>query len=438
MLNKLLALGLDAFYETLDKRSFQIVSALSLLAVLIGASIGFKPIPFEEVATQEIPRHVGGAGPLAPGKPSLQVVRVDSESPGVYAVQLEILRPAAVRQAMQMRTWRDNMAYGRKAGPNPHFKPRVQDLRPLSDVEIETLLRSLGSRLNYGYQSHSGSHPNYVVRFEPPYLHEVSGGGKLSVFGIFETALPPRLTSDTQRSFADLILDMQEFVANWVAGFFGIFIAIVFTGGLLPSTLREGSIDLLLSKPIDRSLFFLGKYLGGLLYVFFTAVVLIGGFWLASSIRSGLWNFGFLLTILGVTMLFAVIYTVSVFWAVMSRSTVTSILMTVVSMFFFIIITLIKRTTTELSQMNMIPDWLVRGSEILYWIFPSTGDFDVLNAWFISQAPISPGLRDGFLASSRYFSTTASTPLWASIGSSMIFALVVLSVSCVIFSRKDY
>ncbi len=435
---QLFALALDAFHETLDKKSLQVVCGLSLLVVIAGACIGFKPIPFEELATREIPAFASGDF-LRGSDAQLAVPSVRPDGDGIYTARIQILGPGPLRRMMKQREWTEQMALGLRAGRNPRLHaPNVIDLRPLTPEEVRTLFQSIGRSLNYGYLDHRGVGPTYEVRFRPPYIDEVSGGGMLSVAGLYEVRLPPRLSTNTQRSFADLILDLQAFVANWIAGFFGLIIALVFTGGLFPSMLQQGSIDLIASKPIHRVTLFCCKYLGGLLYVTLSATALIGGFWLVTSIRSGIWNFGFLLTIFSVMLLFAILYTVSVFWAVVTRSSVTAILLTLLCTFLFMMTNKMKEVATQLSQMNMLPDWLLQATQALYWILPAPGDFDLLNAWFIAQAPISSGLQERFLISSGYFSATAAGPLWMSIGSSVLFGLVVFFISCTIFCRKDF
>ncbi len=51
-------------------------------------------------------------------------------------------------------------------------------------------------------------------------------------------------------------------------------IGLLVTAGLIPQTFEAGAIDLLLSKPVNRSLTFLTKFVGGCIFVGLAAAYL--------------------------------------------------------------------------------------------------------------------------------------------------------------------
>ncbi|HXX93302.1 MAG TPA: ABC transporter permease subunit, partial [Planctomycetota bacterium] len=121
-------------------------------------------------------------------------------------------------------------------------------------------------------------------------------------------------------SSAEMVYLIEIGLAEFLAGWVGLLVAVVVTAGSVPSLLRKGTIDLLLARPIRRPVLLVARFAGGCLFVFLVAVLIIGGCWLAISIRTGHWNFYFPLTILTLTFFFAVLYSVSVLVGVLTRS----------------------------------------------------------------------------------------------------------------------
>ncbi len=121
-------------------------------------------------------------------------------------------------------------------------------------------------------------------------------------------------------------------IEKWLVSGIGIwvllFVGVVITSGFIPNMLAKGSLDLLVSKPIGRVRLLLYKYIGGLLFVLILTTVTVLGVWFAIGIRSGIWTTNFLATIPITAFYFAVLYAFSTFAAVFTRSTLVAILMT--------------------------------------------------------------------------------------------------------------
>jgi hypothetical protein len=116
---------------------------------------------------------------------------------------------------------------------------------------------------------------------------------------------------------------------SWVIGFFvgliGILVAVIVTSSIIPQMFDPGQLNLLLSKPISRSMLFLSKFFGGCAFILLNATVLISGLWLILGARFGLWNPSLLLAIPIYLFMFIVYFSVSAVAGLLWRNTIISI-----------------------------------------------------------------------------------------------------------------
>ncbi|MEK7746683.1 MAG: hypothetical protein AAB576_08460, partial [Elusimicrobiota bacterium] len=63
-------------------------------------------------------------------------------------------------------------------------------------------------------------------------------------FGAYEDYVPGT-------SIAMMVFIIQTIFAEFVAGFFGVLAALIFTAFFIPSMLEKGNIEILLSKPVS-------------------------------------------------------------------------------------------------------------------------------------------------------------------------------------------
>ncbi len=117
-------------------------------------------------------------------------------------------------------------------------------------------------------------------------------------------------------------------IIDWLLGFIMIFLGILVTAAIIPDMLQPGSLHLLLSKPVSRTLLFLSKFIGGCAFVLLCVSQLIIGLWLISGFRLGLWNHRLLYCIPVCVFLFAVFYSVSAVAGLRWRSPILSIALT--------------------------------------------------------------------------------------------------------------
>jgi len=107
-----------------------------------------------------------------------------------------------------------------------------------------------------------------------------------------------------------------------------LILALVSTAPIIPDFVSSGAIELSLAKPIGRLRLFLTKYLAGLLFVVLqVSIFSLGGFFVL-GVRSGSWIPSIFLAIPIVTIFFSYLFTVCTFIGLITRSTITSLLIT--------------------------------------------------------------------------------------------------------------
>jgi len=105
-------------------------------------------------------------------------------------------------------------------------------------------------------------------------------------------------------------------------------IAVISTAGIFPEFIREGSIDLVLSKPISRIRLFVLKWVTGLLFVALQITVFTTACFFAIGIRGGVWAFSIFWAIPLTVLFFSYLYSFSVLIGVFTRSTIAALILT--------------------------------------------------------------------------------------------------------------
>ena len=156
--------------------------------------------------------------------------------------------------------------------------------------------------------------------------------------GVFETrsARSIILTYAGMDFPANLVVDKTQFVTlinqwvlpviiDWLLGFVLIFLGILVTASIVPDMLQPGSLHLLLSKPVSRTMLLLSKFLGGCAFVFLCVLQLVIGLYLVAGLRLDVWNIRLLWCIPVSVFLFSVFFSVSVFAGLRWRSPILAI-----------------------------------------------------------------------------------------------------------------
>ncbi len=114
-------------------------------------------------------------------------------------------------------------------------------------------------------------------------------------------------------------------IIEWLMGFVLVFLGILVTASIIPDMLQPGSLHLLLSKPISRTMLLLSKFLGGCAFVFLCVLQLVVGLYLIAGLRLDLWNIRLLWCIPVSVFLFSVFYSVSTLAGLIWRSPILAI-----------------------------------------------------------------------------------------------------------------
>jgi ABC-type transport system involved in multi-copper enzyme maturation permease subunit len=273
---------------------------------------------------------------------------------------------------------------------------------------------------------------------EPNYAFDVVTSGGSSVRGwphtmkiFFGTVT---VTEDT--SLGRVLWIIEDQIINGLGGAVALLIGLIITAFFIPNMLRKGSIDLLLSKPIGRSRLLVYKYIGGLTFVFLVTTFTVGGIWLVLALRSGFWDPGFLSVIPLLTFTFAIVYAMSTLVAVLTRSPIAAMLVSIVFMLFLYIVGQVKTGfdgIREAGRGDRMPEWAFTLVDTLNNILPRYKDLDKLTSKLISDGTLTDAeLRMFGLAAIQY-------PSWeGTFGVSFLFIALMLALSCWWVSRRDY
>lgn len=115
-------------------------------------------------------------------------------------------------------------------------------------------------------------------------------------------------------------------VPFWL-GLFAIVLALISVCSVFPNFLQSGSIDIAVSKPINRVTLFFAKYLSSLLFVAIQVLVFCAIVFIAFGLRMESWNLGIFWAVPLIVFVFSLIYSVAVLTAVWTKSTLLSLLM---------------------------------------------------------------------------------------------------------------
>lgn len=128
-------------------------------------------------------------------------------------------------------------------------------------------------------------------------------------------------------SLTRVVVAVESVVAG-AAYWVGILLALFASAGLFSDVQAPGRVELLLSKPISRVQVLTGHVLGVWAAIAVLTLYLMGGTWLIMSLKSGVWNPRFLLSIGVVIGMFGVMYAVIMLMGVWTQSTALALIVT--------------------------------------------------------------------------------------------------------------
>lgn len=125
----------------------------------------------------------------------------------------------------------------------------------------------------------------------------------------------------------------SAFIVNIWLAWIAAGLALLSTSSIFPNFVSQGAVELTLSRPVSRTTIFLAKYAGGLLFVLLQVGVFTLGAFLAAGWRVGTWDWAIFLAIPLVTLFYSYLFCVNVLVGIITRSTLTALLLTLVFWF---------------------------------------------------------------------------------------------------------
>jgi ABC-type transport system involved in multi-copper enzyme maturation permease subunit len=424
---KFLAILKDSLREAVDTKVFYVTLGLSAFLILLVASVSFRPITVEDQANQ-IARSLGFFRQFARGGqiPELKIDHFEHTGPDSepwkgkfrFDLVLHFVEKLGGNGGGGARgAFNKEQLHGMLKGTFYRFK-KVEMDEP-ETIDPQTI--------------------SYAVRIEDSKIDQARDW-EYEPSILFAIPLPFFPTS-----LSGAVYWIEDRIVNRIGAWIGILAGVVITAFFIPNMLRKGTIDLLLAKPVRRWTLLLFKYVGGLSFVFLNAAFVVGGIWLVLGLRSGIWAPDFLLSIFVITFFFAILYSVSTLFSVLTRSPIVAILMTVLVWAVLFFIGLVHQFVDPILQAEKNRDISVATSEPItgkwwvltiqgaHFVLPRTNDLDVLTTNLLSHSLLSEAERK-----KRELDRTPSLTWGESLTVSGIFVAVLLGLSCWRFTVKDY
>jgi ABC-type transport system involved in multi-copper enzyme maturation permease subunit len=136
----------------------------------------------------------------------------------------------------------------------------------------------------------------------------------------------PRDVGDPQGLIINSVVSV---VVSVIAGTIGILFCISATSFFVPRMIEKGAADVLFHKPVSRLVLYLSRYAAGLIFIGGLSIIMVGGMYVGLLLVSGYGDPGILCAALSLVYLFAIVHAVSMWIGVLTRSTVASILLSI-------------------------------------------------------------------------------------------------------------
>jgi len=320
---KYLAVLKDSFREALDSKVLLVLLALSTIVIALAATISVEPLSAEKTFQQLF--NTPGVVPLSIvlNVHKREATFEDSFQFSLKKVELLSGVPDDPESEYALSISYRPFPPGMPGGVPPGLEAETNAVRAIFQEVVEyDYLRIKQVEFSETPQKDGGPKMFRVVVQGTPRMIRI-WATDISLFGTVPLG--------SRENHAPL--GFQLYFLYSLVSFFGelgaLLIGIIITSFFIPNMLRKGTVDLLLAKPTQRWLLFFYKYVGGLTFIFLNMAYAIGGIWLVLGIRTGLWANELLLIVFTVTFFFAILYSISAFIGMITRSTIAAIMVTI-------------------------------------------------------------------------------------------------------------
>jgi hypothetical protein len=256
--------------------------------------------------------------------------------------------------------------------------------------------------------------------------------------------------ADVRRLLVEVV---QRFLVDELVGTLGVLICLLAAAFFVPRMLEPGAVDTLFSKPVGRTVLLLARFAAGLLMVGLLSAFLILGMHLGFSVRSGHSDPNFLWSLPVLLYRFGLLFSVTVFFGVVTRSAMASLLLTMVFAGFNGCVHAVwgfseQERHVEAEKRGIPPaevsfkegtPAIVRfgltGVEVAHLVLPKPGDapelLELIREGPLEQRvarplfPAAPAARQPSTLAMRWGGPWRQNA-WVSLGTSLAFALAVL------------
>ncbi len=170
---------------------------------------------------------------------------------------------------------------------------------------------------------------------------------------MFAFGLRIDLPIDFDRELFFKIVFTQFGIGVWLT-WAATILALISTAGIIPDLLSSGTVEMLVSKPIGRVRLLLTKYAFGLLFVALQVAVFAVGTFLVFGIKGVMWEPRILLAIPIVLAFYSYLFCVCVLLGLLTRSTVASLLLTLLLWLVLFILTATHASLVSFREMGEV------------------------------------------------------------------------------------
>lgn len=185
-------------------------------------------------------------------------------------------------------------------------------------------------------------------------------------------------------------------------------LAIFATAGIIPSMMEKGTIDVLISKPVDRGMLLLGRALGGIIAVGANLLFFVLGVFIIYGVFSGVWLTSFVIWTFLITFFgFLVFYSFIICMNIIAESWVLPMSLAYIHIFLFSSFLSNREETLYLFITNPIAQTIIDG---LYWILPQPFDLVEANRSLIFSGMINSSAP--FIQGTVFIIVMSAIALW--------------------------
>ncbi len=447
---KYLAILKDSLREALDSKVLIVLIVLSTLVIVFVLSLSFKPLSARRTMEQFFSSEFGGPPQMTmtlnARKPEkwvtskipwrayqlidVELAKGEADSPlSEYVLTVGKDRPQDELTFAVLGSLADLTKGPERQWDRQNIRKLFADAEELGFIQADEV-EALEPKGDDGV----GPMVYRMTVRGTPSTHRIWASAPGLLFGMFTFEWMAAPLGAQIYNLASLVLKTGSLIA--------VLMGVVITSFFIPNMMQKGTVDLLLVKPIQRWALLCYKYVGGLMFIFLSTAYAVVGIWFVLGIRSGLWANGMLLLVFTLTFFFAILYAVSTFIGVMTRSTVTSILVTIGAWALFAIIGMVHDGFEGWSRMEEAmkvaenkrwgDGYTAKTVHVIHAITPRTEDLNVLNDLIVFTDFMSGSIAD----MGKY--DNGKRNWWESLAVSGMWIAIFLGLGCLWITFKDY